>query len=192
MTGAQSSFAAKPGQSCAQVGVCAIGDIGPGGGKVFYVATTPFTVIDAPCGSNCLYLEAAPTRKGKGAWSDVTAPWSGNAGTFIGNTGTAIGFGFSNTNAIINQSGAGTAGAASIAKAYRGPNRLTDWFLPSKDELNQLYSQRLIVGGFVIGNYWSSTEAGNGDAHYQYFLDGQQATALKYDSTLYVRPVRAF
>lgn len=192
MTGAQSSFAAKPGQSCAQVGVCAIGDIGPGGGKVFYVATTPFTVIDAPCGSNCRYLEAAPTRKGKGAWSDVTAPWSGNAGAFIGNTGTAIGFGFSNSNAIINQSGAGTAGAASIAKAYRGPNRLTDWFLPSKDELNELYSERVIVGGFVLGNYWSSTEAGTGDAYYQYFLDGQQPTALKYDSTLYVRPIRAF
>jgi hypothetical protein len=189
---APSSIAAKPGQSCAQVGVCAIGDIGPGGGKVFYVATSPFTQIGAPCGSNCLYLEAAPTRKGKGSWTDTAAPWSGNAGTLIGNTGAATGYGYANSNAISDQSGAGTSGAASIAKAYRGPNRRTDWFLPSKDELNELYSQRLIVGGFKVGNYWSSTEAGNGDAYYQYFLDGQQPTALKYDATLYVRPIRAF
>jgi LysM repeat protein len=45
--------------SCANGGVCALGNTGPGGGKVFYVAPTTFT-----CGANleltCKYLEASP------------------------------------------------------------------------------------------------------------------------------------
>ena len=45
--------------TCAEGGVCEVGDIGPGGGIVFYVTATPFT-SDASCGSNCLYLEMAP------------------------------------------------------------------------------------------------------------------------------------
>ena len=33
-----------------------------------------------------------------------------------------------------------------------------DWYLPSKVELNLLYNQNTVVGGFAGGNYWSSTE----------------------------------
>jgi len=36
-----------------------------------------------------------------------------------------------------------------------------DWYLPSKYELNLLYRQKMVVGGFNItsGIYWSSTES---------------------------------
>uniref|UniRef100_UPI0040473774 Lcl domain-containing protein n=1 Tax=Algoriphagus sp. TaxID=1872435 RepID=UPI0040473774 len=73
----------------------------------------------------------------------------------------------------------------------------SDWYLPSKDELNKLYLNRTVVGGFVtIGNsshYWSSTEksAGNSNAWNQHFSDGAQHDHSK-NSTFYVRAVRAF
>ena len=37
-------------------------------------------------------------------------------------------------------------------------NGKDDWFLPSKDELNELFLERVSVGGFSTDNYWSSSE----------------------------------
>lgn len=45
--------------SCAQGGTCVIGDIGPGGGVVFYASKRPFTSEVSDCVSTCRYLEAA-------------------------------------------------------------------------------------------------------------------------------------
>jgi len=39
---------------------CQVGDTGPGGGIVFYVASTAFTATGTTCNTNCHYLEAAP------------------------------------------------------------------------------------------------------------------------------------
>ena len=66
-----------------------------------------------------------------------------------------------------------------------------DWYLPSKHELNLLYLQKNVVGGFANSVYWSSTENGNGDAWGQAFSNGYQASYGK-DGTYYVRAVRAF
>jgi hypothetical protein len=170
-----------------------VGDTGPGGGKIFYKATTPFA-----CGptrsATCTYLEAAPT-SGTNAWTDAVYPWSGNTTVEIGAraNGTAIGTGYENTLAIVGQDpGGGTADrAATKARAYRGPNNLSDWFLPSKDELNRLYLQRATVGVFVANAYWSSSEDSANFAWYQFFDDGNQHDGYKY-GTRYVRPVRAF
>jgi hypothetical protein len=119
--------------TCATGGTCSVGDTGPGGGKVFYVATTPFAC--GPTGSEtCRYLEAAPI-SGIDAWTDATYAWSGNTSVEIGTTarGTDIGTGYANTLAIVGQAvgGATADTAATKARAYRGPNNLSDWFLPS-------------------------------------------------------------
>ena len=54
-------------------------------------------------------------------------------------TDTAIGTGEENTIAIIDaQGGIATSYAAGVARSYRGGG-FDDWFLPSKDELNQMY-----------------------------------------------------
>jgi len=112
-------------------------------------------------------------------------------GNFIatGATGTAIGTGLSNTNAIIIAQGDGSY-AASIARDYNGGG-YTDWYLPSRDELNQLFEHRNAIGGFTNYYYWSSTEDDYYDAWEQDFSTGYQNV---YDKgyTIDVRAVRAF
>jgi hypothetical protein len=69
-----------------------------------------------------------------------------------------------------------------------------DWFLPSKDELNEmhinLYGQSL--GGLARGNYWSSSESGALYAWRQFFSSGYQDNKNSRDYNLRVRPVRSF
>ena len=171
---------------------CQVGDIGPGGGRVFYVSSATFEQVGATgsmCMTWCKYLEAAPT-SGTGAWTDAFYRWSGNINTLIGTTGTAIGSGFKNTLAIVAQSNA-SGKAATISQAYRGPNNLTDWFLPSKDELNALYLQKTIAGGIQQNYYWSSSESDATSSFDQNLLGGSQGTTVK-DGEDYVRPIRAF
>ena len=172
---------------------CQVGDTGPGGGKIFYVTSGTFTSIGSTCNTACKYLEAAPT-SGTNAWSDFNSvsQWSGNTTEAIGVTaqGTAIGTGYANTLAIIGQSSTASM-AGTISRAYGGPNSLSDWFLPSQDELIPLYSQRIVVGGFVSGFYWSSTESGASTALIKVFPGGG-AGSLSKNSYIYLRPVRAF
>ena len=85
------------------------------------------------------------------------------------------------------------SGAIRVAYDYTN-NSKTDWHLPSKDELAQLYIQRTTVGGFTAGYYLSSSE---NPYPYQYvwvqhFSDGYQTFSSKDFPYFYVRPVRAF
>ena len=70
-------------------------------------------------------------------------------------------------------------------------NGYNDWYLPSKEELNQLYLNRSAVGGFASGVYWSSTEVSANNAWSQHFGNGNQIDYSK-DVEWRVRPVRAF
>ena len=60
--------------SCAKGGKCQVGDIGPGGGTVFYASKTVFSSIGSDCDPNCRYLEASPTdMNGRFTWDDANA-----------------------------------------------------------------------------------------------------------------------
>jgi len=110
-----------------------------------------------------------------------------------GGTSRAIGTGARNTTDIIAQNGAGVTYAAGLARAYAGGGYL-DWYLPSRDELNQLYINRLAIGGFVVGGevrYWSSSESQRGHALAQSFEGGDFWSGLK-DRSYRVRAVRSF
>jgi hypothetical protein len=92
----------------------------------------------------------------------------------------------------------GQAPAAWAAMNYAGGSQ-TDWFLPSQDELYQLYTQQVTVGGFTAFRYWSSSqgdERGPGvpasTARLQNFNGGAQINGSKSTDRLFVRPVRAF
>ena len=117
--------------------------------------------------------------------------YNGNYTTTTGAIGTAIGTGLSNTNAIIASQGAtATSYAAGLARAYAGGG-YTDWYLPSKDELNKLYLNRTAIGGFADDYYWSSTEIFTNTAFLMNFGFGHQENLGKsYPG--YVRAIRAF
>ena len=116
--------------------------------------------------------------------------WSNGSYVVTGATGTAIGTGLANTNAIIAAQGSGSY-AASIARDYNGGG-YTDWFLPSKDELNQLYVNKTAIGIVDwLDYYWSSTEYDFYRAWFQLFFNGERGF-LNENDTLFVRAVRAF
>jgi hypothetical protein len=184
-----------------------IGDAGPAGGKVFITPSTPGNKTGK-------YFEVAPTD-----WSGTEiklgankpqVAWSCNQyhSTTLPGTKTEIGTGFNNTQKI-NGACAGATNtadwAAAKATAYRGGNR-TDWFVPSRDELIQIYQHiddvtpALINRGatysYQIACMWSSSEinatvawGGNG------LLPpwGSEMNATKKEiSTNCVVPVRMF
>jgi hypothetical protein len=116
-----------------------------------------------------------------------------------GGTATELGTGAANTAAIIAQNGAGST-AAGLARAYNGGG-YDDWYLPSKDELNQLYVNRAAIGGFDTTaypyHYWSSSEytySGVYDAGFAWFCDFNDGTVGGYykANPARVRAVRSF
>ncbi|GKS68563.1 hypothetical protein W03_05670 [Nitrosomonas sp. PY1] len=70
-------------------------------------------------------------------------------------------------------------------------NHGSGWRLPTKPELNLLFQQRDVVGGFADHLYWSSTEHDATLVWYQHFHSGVQYYGNK-GKTLSVRAVRAF
>jgi len=196
-----------------------IGDTGPGGGTIYYYRSTGFS-----CGptraSTCRYLEAAPAR-----WlgtSDTSTRWAQqqpvdySSTTVPGNgaTDTEIGWGYRNTRAIVAQGNNATS-ASAVADSHTVTVSgvvYDDWFLPSKDELNQMCkwarNQAWVsdatdcnstgslnsgpgASGFTAYYYWSSSESANSLARMQNFADGAPLSTYKYNMVS-IRPIRAF
>jgi hypothetical protein len=125
-----------------------IGDIGPAGGLVFYDK-----------GDNAggwRYLEAAPANTEKTSfWCAEEFPYDPLEDA------RAVGEGKANTEFIMraaNERGGGFDWAAEICDALK-VSGYDDWFLPSRDELHQMYGNlhRSGLGGFKSDQYWSST-----------------------------------
>ena len=181
--------------SCAQGGKCKLGDIGPGGGTVFYVAPDPLMVIGRR------YLEVAPMEAMK------KMKWSCAAGSTALKTKTRIGSGAFNTS-LMKKACPGFYDAVLDVGGAKA-----DWFIPSKDELNQMCKWARGRGwtadatcnrgnlntapatGFLAAIYWSSSEV---DGNYGvlawslHFSRGFQNYYSKTDYSYFVRPVRAF
>jgi hypothetical protein len=160
-----------------------IGDTGPAGGIIFY--------DKGMREAGWRYLEVMPND-----FNDVQWGLSGEY-SFTGfGTQTAIGDGRKNTELLVaaHQNKKETGRAAQLAVAFDGGG-YTDWFLPSKDELNLMYKnlKQNGNGGFSNGWYWSSSALGGGSASYsQRFSDGTQGSSQSRDTPCSVRFVRAF
>jgi hypothetical protein len=159
-----------------------IGDVYQGG-IVAYILQADDPGFDATIQKGII---AASSDQGTGiGW------YNGSDASSTGATGTAIGTGSANTTAIITiQGGTPTSYAAGLARAHNGGG-YTDWYLPSKDELNKLYLNRTAIGGFANDYYWSSTEIFNTLAILKNFGFGNQENLGKsYPAN--VRAIRAF
>jgi hypothetical protein len=126
------------------------------------------------------------------------AEWGCMVTEISGADGTAIGTGAQNTLDIL--AGCSEGGiAAKLAADYEvtvDGVTYDDWFLPSKDELNELYLNQVAIGGFdtFLASYWSSTEFDDSDAWRQGFeleLGGTQYNFYKFTDSR-VRAVRSF
>ena len=183
--------------SCAEGGVCVLGDIGPGGGKVFYVAPTTFaspgsdSYPGSDCDDACKYLEVAP---GSAQRTLRWASTSNQSRSVADNaTNTAIGTGMANTIKIANQSGnTSTDSAAVYAYEYQGGGK-EDWHLPSFEEIRQLFTNQSRVESGLKDFWWSSSESSSTNARRKHLLrtNGGEGTASKSGAN-HMRPVRAF
>jgi hypothetical protein len=212
---------------CAQGGSCTLGETGPGGGKVFYYSAAgfncgaSFTSTGSPTGGLCHYLEHAAAGW-DGTALDPYMYWSANMTTSVGATSTEIGSGFKNSELMRINSGTlyhndGTpyAGAYIRSKTLGGKS---DWYLPSKDELNQLckWARDLPattpstpcdgtagtasniqssgagnpVTGWVADHYWSSSESEASKAHSRDFRGNTYYFGKVW--RFIVRPIRSF
>jgi hypothetical protein len=166
-----------------------VGDTGPGGGKIFYKDLT------RAAGSQ--YFEAACVGWSDGTCggtdlTDLEVEWGCYETLLDGADGTAIGTGKQNTTDIVN--GCAQAGIAARIADNLVLGGKTDWFLPSKDELNQMNIQKATVGGFTDDYWWSSSEIYATKSWQQYFdgANAQTADDKFRNNGLFVRPVRCF
>jgi hypothetical protein len=171
-----------------------VGDVYQGG-KVAYILVNGDPGYDATTQHG---LIAATSDQGRLIfWDRLTGSFPSYQGTNRGATGTTIGTGFSNTSNIIASQGIiATNYAAGVARAYTGGG-YTDWYLPSKDELNKLYLNRVAIGGFISnsnGLYWSSSEIQSYPYHsawLQDFSNGGPLSIFK-DFDVNIRAIRSF
>jgi hypothetical protein len=193
-------------------------DRGAGGGIVFYYSATAFTSTGSDCGANCHYLEAAPRDTPMigilsqvwattGAYCYASGSTSGTsrcqtnsiysgdstAQTASRTAATAIGMGMTNTNRIYERlTTAGSVAtsdyAAGLAWVYEN-NSKTDWFLPSKDELDALWANKSAFG-MNAPRYWSSSELDETQVWYRYLFDSSERASNK-SGGWNIRPVRA-
>jgi hypothetical protein len=122
--------------------------------------------------------------------------WGAGSGIYTLATSDGVGAGKANTAIILSLQGGGDGAtyAARICNEYSvtvGGVRFSEWYLPSKHELNLLYLQKTVVGGFADDVYWSSLEAEKDYAWYQNFTSGIQSYTGKGNS-FYVRAIRVF
>jgi len=152
-----------------------IGDTGPGGGIIFYDKGNR--------SGGWQYMEVSKDDLGKSQMMKVSG------------TNTGVGTGNQNTQLIAKSGGM----AAMLCEAYRGGG-FTDWFLPSKDELNLIYINLVRISHIVDWEdiYWSSSEVigvGLWDAVWaQNFSNGHQEGGMLHNAskTYLVRAVRRF
>ena len=155
--------------SCAQGGACKLGDIGPGGGKVFYVA--PDLLVAN--GKRARYMEVS------------TNPNIGEMSLCDRNpkvlpTRPGIGSGMSNTKILENL----CDNVFSVDQYVIGGK--SDWFIPSIEELVLAMN---FLGRTASGEYWSSTTIGTDQARSR---GGQNEYGRPRYYSLDFLPVRAF
>lgn len=107
--------------------------------------------------------------------------WWGCNGQSIGVGSHDFGQGDSNTNQIVSLCNDAASAAALCYYSYL--ENYQDWYLPSEDEMELIYStlKPLNVGDFEDDFYWTSTEHNQFYAQYLLFLDGSVGFKAKSD-----------
>jgi len=194
---------------------CQVGDVGPGGGRVFYASPTPIDYAEGVSAGGT-FLEVAPSGwfGGAGEYSNAWCRW-GAVGVALK---AGIGDGADNTFRVAMAGGCSPESAMrKVVEASIGGK--DDWFVPSIKELNEIckfaYRQaggdpavncapngriRSYFAGLAGPGFgtWSSTEVVGGGYTVNYTMNLKDGPTM-YDQPLQgrgsyftVRPIRAF
>ena len=220
LTAATSNTVTVAALGCAQGGNCAIGDTGPGGGKVFYYSSTGFN-----CGPNftdrCNYLEVAPNTWYGGS-ADPSLRWDYTAWSDENHAGypnlvnahiqaSEIGLGYKSSNYLFTYYGDNSDYAAGAARRYTGGGK-TDWYLGTSVEMNLLAdwskgnpstpTEDSRSGTMIRGDFWQSSSSATHywtasqldwakeNAYRQDFLDNSPIGGSGQDHKSFERKVR--
>jgi len=122
---------------------------------------------------------------------DVGYTGWGCPGAATNATGTAIGTGITNTASILAT--CNTAGTpAKLCDDYAGGG-YTDWYWPSKDELNKIYLGLSYFTNVAAYLYWSSSEVSSANAIRQHMAPGNGGQPqFGKNSNSHIRAMRTF
>lgn len=119
----------------------------------------------------------------------IGAQW-GCSGTSVTGTSTTLGSGLANTTAIVNRCNTVNIAAALCNNLVIGG--YSDWYLPSRDELNKLYLNKTAIGGLNSASYWSSSQTNSTTAWSINFSSGTMTSSSPKTNLNYVRAIRKF
>ena len=171
----------------------------PDGTLSLMSANSTYTIGDFAQGGVVFWVNPSGTHGKVVSIYDVGRTRWSNISGLIGPSAQSNINGAGNTVAIIMQTGHTSSAARHCADL--GDGGFDDWYLPSKDELNDVYSNRVAITitalanggeGFVPDYYWTSTEENGSDAFQQDFEAGGQGGDDKGSSTGTIRAIRAF
>jgi hypothetical protein len=116
----------------------------------------------------------------------------GCPGSLVPGTSTSLGSGSANTDSIV-LSCATRPIAASVSSGLVA-NEYTDWYLPSRDEMQLIYNRLHLQGrgGFGSGWYWTSSQSSSSTAWALNFGTGALSGSASKSLSGMVRPVRTF
>jgi hypothetical protein len=119
------------------------------------------------------------------------APW-GCQGTNISGTTSAVGTGLANTALIV--ASCATSGISARICDELVLNGYSDWFLPSLDELQEMYDNLAAegLGNFANHTYWSSTQESATQAYTIDFNNGNTNAHNKSQTNRHTRAMRRF
>ena len=106
--------------------------------------------------------------------------WSGNTNSEIGASAQSIYNGINNTNAIISQNNTPN-NAATLCSSYSHEG-FSDWYLPSKSELELLVSQYFLINNILENDGNSITK--NLSAYFTYPSYGRYWSSSEYNSVV--------
>lgn len=182
-------FATNLNQKTKFVSLYKVGDVGPAGGLIFYIdEKSEFEGFD--------YLESSPPScEGREvAWAIDSQGLSEAIKNVSSWKENSLGLGQESTKAMLASGESFTdVGTASGYANELDCGGHSDWFVPSKTELDLMYEKlaKIGLGNFTNGYYWSSSAYDYGRAWNRPFGVGAAFDGNK-DGNFAVRPIRAF
>jgi hypothetical protein len=128
----------------------------------------PLAIGDSYQGGKIAYIDGTGLHGFIVSSTDIGTGW-GWSNITVGGTSTALGTGLSNTNKIVGTADNSNPNAGALVCYNLVEGGYSDWYLPSKDELDILHNNKALFG-MTYAAYQSSSETGSDSAYGQWFI----------------------